>query len=214
MSGSPYKLYGRANAGSMAPQVVLEEIGAPYELRQIDPSKGDNQTDAYQKIHPRGHVPALVQGDFVLIEAHAIMVHLADQNPGARLMPSPGSRERARVHELAGILASAVHVGYRQVRRPNRFTDEESAFAGIQKHGRAYMSRLFAELDARLQGPQWAVGEQYTVVDPYLTIFNKWGYTAELDMEKYPSWNAHSRRVRERPAVQRVIAQEELPVWP
>lgn len=198
-------LYWAKGACSFAPHVVLEELGEKVELRQVDPTVP--RPAGYP--HPRGHVPVRVDGDFVLTEAHAIMVYVGEQ-----LLPAPGTRERARAHELCGILSSAVHVAYRQVRRPGRFTDEEAAWPGIKKHGRAYLTRLFGELEERLgQGP-WAIGEQYTIADPYVTIMHRWGYTAELDMSKFPGLAAHSKRVRERPAVQRVIEREALNPWP
>jgi len=198
-------LYWAKGACSFAPHVVLEEVGEKYETKQVDPSVP--RPAGYP--HPRGHVPVLVDGDLVLTEAHAIMVYV-----GEKLLPAPGTRERGRVHELCGILSSAVHVAYRQIRRPGRFTDEEAAWPGIKRHGAGYLTRLFTELEERLGEGPWAIGRQYTIADPYVAIMHRWGYTAELDMSKFPGLAAHSKRVRERPAVQRVIEKEGLNPWP
>lgn len=199
------KLYWAKGACSFAPHVVLEEIGERYEAVQVDPNVP--RPPGYP--HPRGHVPVLVEDGFVLTEAHAIMVYV-----GEMLMPAPGTKERGRVHELCGILSSAVHVAYRQIRRPARFTDDEAAFNGIKKHGHAYMTRLMTELEERVGKGPWAIGEQYTIADPYVVIMHRWGHTAELDMSKFPALKAHSERVRARPAVQRVIEREGLNPWP
>lgn len=220
-------LYWAKGACSFAPHVVLEELGEKFEAVQIDPLKP--RSAEFLKLHPRGHVPLLVDGDhraatqeigatlgaprsggvFVLTEAHAIMVHV-----GEKLLPAPGTKERARVHELCGLLSTSVHIGYRQVRRPNRFTDDEAAFPGIRKHGAAYLERLFAELEQRVGDGPWAIGAQYTIADPYLVLMHRWGHTAEVDMKPYPRLADHSRRVRERPAVQRVIEREGMNPWP
>jgi glutathione S-transferase len=198
-------LYWAKGACSFAPHCVLEELGEPYEHKQVDPLAP--RPAGYP--HPRGHVPVLVDDGFVLTEAAAIMVYV-----GEKLLPAPGTKERGQVHELCGILSSAVHVAYRQIRRPARFTDEESAFAGIKTHGVGYMTRLLAELDLRIGKGPWAIGEQFTIVDPYVTIMHRWGYTAELDMSKFPQLRAHSERVRARPAVARIIEREGLNPWP
>ena len=200
-------LYWAKGACSFAPHVVLEELGEKFEAVQVDPLKP--RSAEYLKLHPRGHVPLLVDDGFVLTEAHAIMVYV-----GEKLLPAPGTKERARVHELCGLLSTSVHIGYRQVRRPNRFTDDEAAFPGIRKHGAAYLERLFAELEQRVGDGPWAIGAQYTIADPYLVIMHRWGHTAEIDMKPYPRLAAHSARVRERPAVQRVIEREGMNPWP
>jgi glutathione S-transferase len=198
-------LYWAKGACSFGPHVVLEEVGEPYQGVKVDPSVP--RPEGYP--HPRGHVPVLVEGDFVLTEAHAIMVYA-----GETLMPAPGTRERGRVHELCGILSSAVHVAFRQIKRPSRFTDEEAAGPGIKKHGISYMTRLFEELEQRIGKGPFAIGSQYTIADPYLAIMHRWGHSAELDMSKFPRLNEHSLKVRERPAVKRVIETQGLSPWP
>lgn len=198
-------LYWARGACSFAPHVVLEETGAKYEARAVDPSVP--RPKGYP--HPRGHVPVLVDGDFVLTEAHAIMVYV-----GEKLLPAPGTKERGRVHELCGILSSAVHVAYRQIRRPARFTDDEASFPGIKKHATAYMTKLMTELDQRIAGKAWAIGEQYTVADPYLMIMVRWGHTAELPMAQWQNLAAHTKKMLARPAVQRVVEREGLNPWP
>ncbi len=208
------RLYWAKGACSFAPHVVLEELAIPYEGIGLDDTKGENDTPAFRKVNPRGHVPAMVDGDFILTEAFAISFHLADSYPSASLLPPPGSRERARVLELGGILASVAHIHYREIRRPYRFTDEDPAYPGIRKFGKTALWQIFTEIDQRISGTTWGAGSQYSIIDPYLTIFHKWGHTAELDMTKLVYWNAHSHRVRERPAVRRVIAQEGLEPWP
>lgn len=200
-------LYWAKGACSFAPHVVLEELGEPFESKQVDPSVP--RPPEYLKLHPRGHVPLLVDGDFVLTEAHAIMVYA-----GEKLLPAPRTPERGRVHELCGILSTAVHVAYRQIRRPGRFTEDEAAWPGIKKHGFAYLTRLMGELEQRIGKGPWAIGEQYTIADPYLVIMHRWGHTAELDMSAFPALAAHSQRVRARPAVKAVIEREGLNPWP
>ncbi len=202
-------LYYARGACSWAPHMVLEEIGEPFIARRIDAAKGENRTPDYLKLHPRAHVPVLVQGDFVLTEAAAIMVHLADTHRDKNLIPAPGTKERARVHEWCGFLSSAVHVAFRNSLRPERNSDDPSAFAGIKAHGRATLEKHYAEIEQRLVGP-WALGSDYSIVDPYLLVMNRWGYRTQLDMTRYPRWTVHAAAVAARPAVMRSMATEEI----
>ena len=55
-------------------------------------------------------------------------------------------------------------------------------------------------------GRDWAVPSGYSVVEPYLLVFYRWGWMFNLDMAAaYPAWAALSRRTLARPAVRRVL---------
>src|SRR5256885_9843581 len=90
MSSGGYKLYGRANAGSLAVQIVLEEIGAPYELLWVGRTPAELET--FRRINPAGKVPALVLPDGTAVfESAAILIHLTNAHPdrkSTRLNPS------------------------------------------------------------------------------------------------------------------------------
>ena len=72
------KLYHSPQSRSTRPRWLLEEIGAPFEVVKLDLSKQEHKTPQYMKIHPHGAVPALLDGDLVLIESAAICAYLAD----------------------------------------------------------------------------------------------------------------------------------------
>src|SRR4029450_1324052 len=76
-----------------------EEIGEPFELARLDMSKKEHKAPEYMKIHPHGAVPALVDGDLVLIESAAIVAYLADKFPAAKLAPAVGTPERGRYYQ-------------------------------------------------------------------------------------------------------------------
>jgi glutathione S-transferase len=67
---------------------LLEELGAPYELRVMNMKMGENRQPAYLAINPLGKVPAILDGDALITEQCAIYIHLADRFPAAGLAPS------------------------------------------------------------------------------------------------------------------------------
>ena len=78
-------LYFSPGACSLASHIGLEETGASYEAKPILLAKGQQRTDAYQKINPRGKVPALSVDGKVLVENTAILTYLARLFPEKKL---------------------------------------------------------------------------------------------------------------------------------
>ena len=121
---------------SLAPHIVLEEIGKPYELALVSASgarEGEmTSTPAWKAINPKGRVPALlgVAGRIggaahLLREVPAILTYLARTNPTAGLFPSDPAAE-ARCIEWMSWLSSTVHsMAFAQMWRSHRFTTDE-----------------------------------------------------------------------------------------
>src|SRR6516165_3522905 len=99
------KLYYAPGACSLAPHIALEEVGAPFELSRIDLTANQQNSPEYLRINPKGRVPALVDGDWVLAEAPAILRYIAARHPAAALRPWD-PREEARCPEWFKSLSS------------------------------------------------------------------------------------------------------------
>ena len=94
-----YELFYFPRNASLAPHFMLEEIGAPFELRLVD-RKSEGQKDPdYMKLNPMGRIPTLVDGELVLFESAAICLHLADMHPEAGLVPALGTAQRAHCYK-------------------------------------------------------------------------------------------------------------------
>ncbi len=76
---------------------MLEEIGAPYELRVLDLKAGEQRTPAYLAINPMGKVPALEHEGALITEVGAICLYLADAFPQAGLAPAIGDPLRGPI---------------------------------------------------------------------------------------------------------------------
>ena len=61
--------------------LTLEVNGLAYESRFLEFSKGEHQAPAYLQLNPRGKVPTLKDGDFVIYESLAIMSYLDRKYP-------------------------------------------------------------------------------------------------------------------------------------
>jgi len=205
-------LYYYPGACSLSVHAVLEETGHPYAARRIDIHGGDNDTPAYRAIHPRGLVPVLETSEGLLTEAPAILLHLADLHPEAGLVPPSGTLARTRCHEWLLLGATHPHPAFARLMRAERFASDAPAVEAVRTQGRADFWEAVRHLDERLAGKSWALGETYSVCDPYLMVFFLWARFVGLPVGELTAYSAHFARVTARPAVRRAIAAEELPV--
>ncbi len=208
------KLFYAAGTCSLAPHIALEETGAPFVPVPIDTKGGEHRRPDYLRINPKGRVPTLSVGEWVLTENVAILPFIAQTYPEARLWPE-GTRAQGRALEWLGWLASTIHIAYAHVRRAERYAVGETALADVRAKGVTSCRELWPAVEQRLGEGPWALGPSYSVVDPYLLVFWTWGRGPALGLDmarEFPHWTAHARRMAERPAVQRTFTREDLPL--
>ena len=204
---------------SMAPHIVLHELGRPFTLKLVDRTRQAHKQADYLALNPNGLIPVLRDGGLVLYEAAAICLHLADQHPAAGLLPALGSAERAQAYKwllwLSNTLqATLIHHFY-----PERLVDEGNVdgAAQVKAHAQARVGALLDQIEAQLSGhgQAWLLGEKYGVADAYGLMLCRWtrGFDgpAAAPARSRPAIRAWLDRLLARPAVQRVIADEGLP---
>ena len=82
---------------ALAARIVLEEIGAPYDLARVDFSKQEQTSPDYLAINPKGVVPTLVHDGQAITESSIIIEYVDDAFPGAPLTPEdPVCRAKMR----------------------------------------------------------------------------------------------------------------------
>jgi glutathione S-transferase len=207
------QLYYAAGACSLAPHIVLEETGAAYQAVPVALAQGEQRTPAYLRINPKGKVPTLIDAGRVITENPAILRYLARKFPAARLWPDDDALLEAACVEWLSWLATTIHVHFAHIRRPERYAGDEAARTAVVAKGKEVCDLLWRDVDARLAGRTWAIGDRYSVADAHLLVFWTWGRGPSLGFDmpaKCPNWTAHALRMAERPAVQRTFAQEGL----
>jgi glutathione S-transferase len=91
---------GRGLARDMRVRWALEEVGQPYEVRLV--SFGAMKEPAHRALHPFGQIPTYEEGDLVLFESGAIVLHLAERHAG--LLPDDANaRARAITWMFAAV---------------------------------------------------------------------------------------------------------------
>jgi glutathione S-transferase len=197
-------LFYAPGACSMASHIVLEESGEKYEAKRMDLAKGEQKTPEYMKIHPLGRVPALKLDDgSALAENTAILPFLGKR---FGLWPTDSLKE-ARALSVVGFFATSVHPAHAHIGRPERYTEDKSAFPGLQAMGKKTFHEYLKQIDAMYARREW-LSDKYSVLDPYAFTFYTWGVKRELPMAELKNYTALKDRMAKRPAVQRVAADE------
>jgi glutathione S-transferase len=200
------RLHWRPGTAAMAPHAALAEIGVDYELALVERDESGQSAPEYMALNPSGRVPTLEDGDLVLTESAAILLHLADTYPDARLAPQP----RAELYRWLIFMTNTVQTALMRFIYPERYGREgvrEAAVAELREH--------FGRLDAQLDGRNWLVGDERTAADLFLFMLTRWGRRLDPPAWDSPNLRAHFLRTLSLPGVRRMVEEQglELPVW-
>ncbi len=204
------KLYYSPGACSLAPHIVLEELGIAYEPVLVSIADGDHKRPDFLRINPKGKVPALNVDGKVLTENVAILTYLGGGYAERGLWPKE-TWKQAEALSLMTWLSSTVHIAAAGIFRAERFSKDPAAKDGIVATAKESLLKHYAEIDAMLVGRSFAMGGQYGVCDAYLLVFYRWGNRLGIDMKsQYPTWAKHAQRVFSRSTVKRVFEDEGI----
>ena len=156
----------------------------------------------------------LVDGELVLYETAAIVLHLVDTHPAAGLAPALGTAERAQFYKwlvwMSGTLLSMMqHYFYseRMVAPGNA-----AGAAEVKTQAEARMGPMFDQIDALLasHGGPWLMGERFSALDPYALMLCRWSRGFARPARTLPHIGPFLDRMLARPAVQKVFEVEQL----
>lgn len=208
------KLYMTPGSCATGIHLLLETLDLPFEAHVLNLPAGQHRAPAYLAINPKGSIPALVLDDGrVLTEFGAIAYYLARQHPRAGLLPTEPALA-AQALALLDFAVSQVHgQGWTRVFTPEAYLPEGLAAAeqsrwreAVQARGRALVLQGLALIDNSLPADGWATGPAFGIADAALFYNLFWADKTALPMP--PRCSALYQRIRARPVVQRVLAEE------
>ena len=204
-------LFFSPRACSLACHIALEESGMPFAAQPVKIREQQHKSDDYLSVNPWGKIPALQIDEEVLTEAHAILTWIGDASPPDRnLIPRSDPLQRARAHEWMNFLSGTVHIAFRPLFRPALLLSEPELFPKLRETGVPNFRKTLLEVERRLEGRTWALGEQFSVVDPYLFVFYMWSQRADVVeySPELPRWRRLWQKLFERASTQRALATE------
>ena len=205
------QLYSLPTPNGVKVSIMLEETGLPYEPHLVDFAKNDQQTPEFRSLNPNGKIPAIIDPNgpggkpLGLFESGAILVYLADKT--GKLAPADPAR---RYETLQWVFFQMAFIGpmFGQVGFFHKFAGREIADKRPLERYRDEAKRLLGVMEARLDGRQWIMGEEYTIADVSMLgwVRNLIGFYGARELVAFdtlkhvPAW---LERGLARPAVQR-----------
>lgn len=194
------RIYHREHAGRpLRAAWALEEAGQDYEVVKMTTEEGSSEE--HRARHPLGKVPVLQDDDGLLFESAAIVLHVADSFPEAKLIPELGSHERALVYQWSVY-------GPAEMEAP---LIESAIFAQTDPERSAKGRKRFDErvdvVAASLGEQDYLLGEQFTVAD--IMVGSALKFTARIGFadELPENLRVYMARLQGRPAYERAVAR-------
>ena len=143
--------------------LTLELKGLAYESKLLEFSKGEHKTPAYMQLNPRGKVPTLRDGEFVVYESLAIMSYLDRKYPTPPLFGAT-AEDTGLIWQAISECDSYFATAGDKVVRPMFFGKGLDKVDEIRQAAAAIRQEL-KTLDARLANQIWLVGQTITAAD-------------------------------------------------
>lgn len=204
------RLWYSPGACSLAPHILLREIGASFEAMRTSIPEGAHLTDEFTRLNPKNRVPVLLLNGEVITELPAIATAISNLAPDRWLMGRT-DLDRVRAYEWMNWLSGTVHgQGFGGLWRPHRFSDDPKTFENIRDKARRTIADCFDTIDKRLSGA-YSTGQNFTAVDAFLLVFYRWGNGINIDMAKaFPRYASFADALLQRPSVAAAIAAEGI----
>jgi GST-like protein len=144
--------------------IMLEEVGLPYSVHNVNLMKGEQRDPDFLRISPNNKVPAIVDDDGAdgrtsVFESGAILVYLAEKT--GRLLPSRG---RARSDVLQWLFWGMAGVGPGIGRFASVALFSKDPDPALVKTLAEEVIRLFTVLERRLSEAEYLAGD-YSIAD-------------------------------------------------
>ncbi len=201
-----YKLYYDSISAADVVWVILEEIGAPYELIQSTKDRSIPRSPEQMAINPNGWLPVLIWDDGAMYEAAAITIFLCDRHPEADLAPRFDEPERGRYLQTLVYFSNSVQNAFQLNYYPDRFADTLEEEPNAQRRGIRRLRETWKVIDDQIGDNKWVLGERFSSVDSYLFMLTTWlrPSRAHPTTDEFPNVKRIADAVMARPSVQLV----------
>jgi glutathione S-transferase len=197
------KFYMTPGSCSTGIHILLEEIGLVFEAYVLNLPRGDHLKPEYLAINPNGTIPTLVLDDgAALTDFVGIATWLAHSYPRRKLLPDD-SVLAGEARAMLDFCTRHIHgEGFRRVFTPERYGGDREA---VISEGRAIAASAFDAVNSEIAGREYAAGA-FSIADAALFYVEFWA--DKIGMALPSNCAAHYARMKTRPAVRQVLAEE------
>ena len=200
-----YVLHWSRGCGSFAPHAALNEVGASYELVEIDLDSNQEYTAEFLAINPRAQVPVLTLPDgTVMTESVAMMMHLADCHPESGLMPGVGQTDRAIAYRWLLFSAVNLYEAGCRIADTHHYSVKESDYEGIRAKARHDLDQYWNMVAEAIGDGPYLLGQRYSVIDICLLMIAQWHPEPDLLFGRHSNLGKLCDLVKNRPAIEAI----------
>ena len=192
---------GAGLARDMIVRWALEEVGQPYDVRLVP--WADFKKPEHRKRQPFGQIPTYEEGDLVLFESGAIVLHIAERFPG---LFSTDANARARAITWMFATVSDVEPVIVQAEVSEYLENDKSWYAERHPLVEDRIRSRLGELSARLGDSDWLDGA-FSAGD-LLMVQALRRLEGQAPLTEFPALVAYVERGKARPAFKRAFAAQ------
>ncbi len=209
----PYRLYYAPSTASLAVHWMLIELGASFELVEVDFAVEAQRSPHFLALNPSGRVPVLVIDGAPHAEVAALLMLLAERHPEARLAPVAGEPARADYLQWMLFLANTLQPAFRMWFYPHEPAGSEHVEV-VQAQARIGIEAIWGRIDATFSdGRPYLLGEGLSAADFLLTMLTRWSRAMPLKASDFSHLARYIARMRTMPSLREVHAREGLGDW-
>ena len=203
-----YRLYYADGSAAMGVRVVLEELGAPYELISTSISMDTPRAPEVLALNPNGWIPILVWEQGTIYECGAITTFLCDRHPEHPLAPGTNEIERGLFLQWLFFFSSSLQNAYQMSYYPWRFCDSAQDEGSVKRRSVTRLRELWQVVDETIGTNDWMLGKRFSAVDIYLFMLTTWLSDAlgHPTVESFANIDRIATAVMQRPSVRLVYA--------
>lgn len=200
------KFYMTPGSCSTGIHILLEEAGLVFEAYVVNLVRGDHLKPEYLAINPNGTIPTLVRDDGVaLTDFVSIATWLAEAYPRRRLLPQDESAAETAVAAMRFCVQHIHGEGFRRVFTPERYAASLDRLEDVKSEGRSIAESALVAMNDALAGRTYLAGE-FSIADAALFYVEFWADKTGMALPN--NCRSHYERMRARPAVRQVLAEE------
>lgn len=186
------KLYGHELSGNCYKvQLLLSLLAVEYQYVRVDLLNGEHNSPEFMKLNPFKQVPVLVDDDFVLQDAQAILVYLARRYGNKQWLPAEAELE-SRVMRWLFVAASEIRQGPESARLFYLLNVESINIEVARQKSMFILDRIEQHLTER----EWLELGHPTIADiavfPYVALVSD----GKISLDKYSQVRAWIGRIR------------------
>lgn len=200
-----YILYYLPGACSLATQVILRELGQPFDL--VDKRELANFSD----INPVGAVPVLIDSEWPeagpLREAVVILLHVLNKHENTLLPQAAEARQQSMENLL--FANATMHPAYGRLFFIAQQLDGSDDQQAVFDAAAAAINALWAVVEQRLANQTYLGGTELSPADVLLAVYSRWGENFPVTIELGPNTQRMLNAVMQRDSFQRALQAEQ-----